>query len=318
MCELKFTFGPDALPQRRHGCSVYQCLQRLSDQWLDDVQLPIQALMRPQLSDTALSMPSTRPSNATSTSRSQRSSAAALPAPRDRTRSTPVLISPRTSVLMKISSSAMDTYYADTCGSPRAPFSDLRNDVGVDEVAHRSTSRPGSPVRSTTIPSSGAEASNGFRLTLGGSAKHCRRSLRASAPREGSDKAEAMRRTRLASSLRTFTSTRTRPWRCRRARCLAKGDFALPANFASSVISGNITENVATASRFGAVSLAACHLLSVTARHPRRRKATGARTGACLRSPQPGLYAHRGCRRPCPQHERAEFRNLQIATPSAN
>src|SRR6185312_2333313 len=84
-------------------------------------------------------------------------------------------------------------------------LSDLGNDVGVDQIAHRSTSRPGSGLRSRSIPSSGADARSAFRLTFGGSTKRCRRSLRASAWREGSDKAEAMRRTTLASSLRTLT-----------------------------------------------------------------------------------------------------------------
>ncbi len=116
----------------------------------------------------------------------------------------------------------------------------LRNNVSVNQIAHRSTSRPGSRLRSRSIPSSGADASRAFRLTLHGSTKRCRRSRRASARREGSDKAEATWRTRLASSLRTLTSTRTRPWRSIRARCFARGDFALPAIIASD-ISGNIT-----------------------------------------------------------------------------
>src|ERR1700736_5955003 len=52
-------------------------------------------------------------------------------------------------------------------------LSDLGNDVGIDQVAHRSTSRPGAGLRSRSIPSSGADASSAFRLTLGGSTNRC-------------------------------------------------------------------------------------------------------------------------------------------------
>src|SRR5258708_15314749 len=48
---------------------------------------------------------------------------------------------------------------------------DLGNDVGIDQVVHRSTLRPGSRLRSRSIPSSGVEASSAIRLTLGGSTK---------------------------------------------------------------------------------------------------------------------------------------------------
>src|SRR5450756_1142182 len=120
-------------------------------------------------------------------------------------------------------------------------LSDLGNDAGIDQVAHRSTSRPGDGLRSRSIPSSGADARSAFRLTLGGSTKRCCSSLRASAWREGSDKAEATRRTRLASSLRTLTSTRTKPWRSMRARCVTRGDFALA--IPRLQISGNFTGN---------------------------------------------------------------------------
>src|SRR6266436_5271352 len=92
-------------------------------------------------------------------------------------------------------------------------LSHLGDDVGIDQEAHRSTSRPRSGLRSKSIPSSGADASSSFRLTLGGSTKRCRRSMRAATWRAGSDKAAATWRTRLASSLLTLTSTRTKPRR---------------------------------------------------------------------------------------------------------
>ena len=52
-------------------------------------------------------------------------------------------------------------------------LSDLGDDVGIDQLVHRSTSRPGAGLRSRSIPSSGADASRAFRLTLGGSTKRC-------------------------------------------------------------------------------------------------------------------------------------------------
>jgi hypothetical protein len=113
----------------------------------------------------------------------------------------------------------------------------LGNDVGVQKVGHRSTSRPTSWLRSRSIPSSGADASSAFRLTVGGSTNRRRRSARAAAWSAGSDNAAATRRTSTASSLRTFTSTRTSPARALRARCLASEDRTLLA------ISGNYTGN---------------------------------------------------------------------------
>ena len=80
------------------------------------------ALMRPHWSETALSIPNTRPSNAASTCRSHRSSAAALSGSLGRASSTPLRISPRTSVLKKRSSSAIEAYHVETCGLQRSPF----------------------------------------------------------------------------------------------------------------------------------------------------------------------------------------------------
>ena len=71
-------------------------------------------------------------------------------------------ISPRTRVLKKSSSSATEAHHADTFWWQRCPPSDLRDDVCIDEVAHRSTSRPKSRSRLRSIPSSGAAASRAF------------------------------------------------------------------------------------------------------------------------------------------------------------
>ena len=105
-------------------------------------------------------------------------------------------------------------------------LSDFGNDVGIDQIAHRSTSRPGSgrdrdrfppAARTQAAPSDSPWAARQ-------SAVEASCALR---PARGSDRAEATRRTRLASSLRTLTSTRTKPCRSMRARWLAREDFAL-------------------------------------------------------------------------------------------
>ena len=80
------------------------------------------ALIRPHWSETALSMPKTRPSNAASTCRSHRSSAAALSGSPGRASSTPLRISPRTSVLKKRSSSAIEAYHVEHVGCSGRPF----------------------------------------------------------------------------------------------------------------------------------------------------------------------------------------------------
>ena len=56
-----------------------------------------------------------------------------------------------------------------TCdiGIAALPLSDLRDDIGIDQVVQRSTSRPVSLSRDKSMPSSGAEASNAFRSDCG-------------------------------------------------------------------------------------------------------------------------------------------------------
>ncbi len=113
-------------------------------------------------------------------------------------------------------------------GDRRVPFHDVRiaplalanlgDDVGIEQIAHRSTLRPRSRARSKSMPSSGADASSAFKLTLAGAENRCRKSARASARRLGSDRAAATPRTRGASFLRTLISTRTNPARALRAR----------------------------------------------------------------------------------------------------
>jgi hypothetical protein len=80
------------------------------------------ALMRPHWSETALSMPRTRPSNPASTCRSQFSSAAALCGSRGRASSIPLRISPGASALGNRSWSAIEAYQAETRASQRLPF----------------------------------------------------------------------------------------------------------------------------------------------------------------------------------------------------
>src|SRR3990167_7926554 len=87
----------------------------------------------------------------------------------------------------------------------------LGDDVGVDQEAHRSTLRPVSRTRSRSIPSSGAAASNALRPLVGGSLNCCFNKARAAVPRAGSRRVCATRRTKAASSRRTWTSTRTTP-----------------------------------------------------------------------------------------------------------
>ncbi len=82
----------------------------------------LRALILPHRWATALSIPSTRPSNATSTWPSHRSSAAALSGSRMRASSTPLRISPRTSVLRNTSASAIEAYQSLTCGSHLSPL----------------------------------------------------------------------------------------------------------------------------------------------------------------------------------------------------
>ncbi len=129
------------------------------------------ALMRPHWSETALSIPRTRPSNPASTCRSQRSSAAALSGPRGRASSTPLAYLPENERAQKELLVGDRSIPGRNMSVAALALSELRNDVGIDQEAHRSTSRPRSGPRSRSIPSSGADASSSFRLALGGSTK---------------------------------------------------------------------------------------------------------------------------------------------------
>jgi len=100
-------------------------------------------------------------------------------------------------------------------------------------------------------------ASRAFRPFGGGSAKRWRRTARVSGARSGSKSASATRRTSVASSLRTCTSTRTNPWRFKRRR-MATPLLTLPLIAAAS-----------PAARFG----------SRCGSHPDRLPAAGARSG---------------------------------------
>src|SRR5713101_3826500 len=97
-------------------------------------------------------------------------------------------------------------------------FSDLGDDVGIDQVIHSSTSRPKSRLRPRSMPSRGAETSSALRPVALLAPKCSRNNERVSDSRLGSDSAVTTPRTRGASSLRTWTSRRTTPRRFRRCR----------------------------------------------------------------------------------------------------
>ena len=84
-------------------------------------------------------------------------------------------------------------------------------DVCVDEVTQRSSSRPKSLGRSRSMSSRGAEARRSLKLLEGERVMWLCKITRVALCRAGSPSALAISRTKLASSLRTLTSTRTKP-----------------------------------------------------------------------------------------------------------
>ena len=110
------------------------------------------AFIRPHSSATAVSTGSTRSPKPAVTSPSHASSASALPGSRRRASSTPLRTSPSTSALSHRSSSATPDHQSRHGRVAAVALAHFRDDVGVDQEAHRETSRPKSRGRSEIDP----------------------------------------------------------------------------------------------------------------------------------------------------------------------
>src|SRR5208283_4264473 len=97
--------------------------------------------------------------------------------------------------------------FAPACdaGIASSAFPNLRNNIGVDQIVHRSTSLSKSGSRLRLMPSNGAAASRAFSPSVCLLPKRSRNKARAACSCSGLENARTTLRTSSASSFRTLT-----------------------------------------------------------------------------------------------------------------